>query len=68
MVDVDPPAAQPNLLLRLQSTAEEGEILGGGEVSLLGRLGLGLEERLGEHLVPAPRPRRRLKKRGKKKK
>jgi hypothetical protein len=34
----------------------------------LGRLGLGLEERLGEHLVPAPRPRRRLKKRGKKKK
>jgi hypothetical protein len=66
-MEVDAPVASSSLLQRLGST-EEGELAEEEDVSLLGRLGLGLQERLGDALVPPPRPRRRLKKRGKKKK
>jgi hypothetical protein len=64
-VDVAPPSG---LLQRLSTehVAEEGEVVDG--VSLMGRLGLGLQERLGDTLASGPRPRRRIKKRGKKKK
>jgi hypothetical protein len=64
-VDVVPP---PSLLQRLSAehAAEEGEVV--DDVSLIGRLGLGLQERLGDTLASTSCPWRRIKKRGKKKK
>jgi hypothetical protein len=69
-MEVDTPITPPSLLHRLETgtMAEEGEVEEEEDVSLLGRLGLGLQERLGDALVPNARLRRRLKKRGKKKK
>jgi hypothetical protein len=64
-MEVDP-APSTSLLQRLGS--ESGEIMEEEEGSLFRRLGLGLQERLGDEMVSVPRPRRHLKKRGKKKK
>jgi hypothetical protein len=64
-MEVDP-VASSSLLQRMGS--ESGEIVEEEEGSLFKRLGLGLQERLGDEMVSVPRPRRRLKKRGKKKK
>jgi hypothetical protein len=66
-MDVDV-APLPGLLQRLgtEHVAEEGEVM--DDVSLMGRLGLGLQERLGDTFASGRRPRRRIKKRGKKKK